>query len=60
MVCSIVVDIITAEVAGLVHIPGRVVVLGIQAVADIAAEDFPISAVPPGPEAEVGYHQNGL
>ena len=56
----VVMNIVATKVAVLIHIPGRVVILGVQAVADIAAEDFPISAVPPGPEAEVGYHQNGL
>ena len=60
MVRTVMVGIIAPKVSVSVHIPGGVVVVGIKAVADIAAWNFLISHAPAIPKPQIGNNQNGL
>ena len=54
------VGVIAPEISVSVHIPCGIVIVGIKAVADIAAWDFLISHAPAIPKPQIGNNQNGL
>ena len=60
MICTVMMNVITAQVAVLVYIESGVVIAGAEAVPDISAFDLPVSAVSPIPKAQVGDQKNGL
>ena len=60
MIRSVMVNIITAEISVLVNVPCGVVIIGIEAVADVSAFDFLYPMPSAVPQSEIGNNKNGL
>ncbi len=60
VICPVVVNVITAKIAVFIYIPCGVVIIGIEAVANVSAFDFFISHASAVPQSEIGNNKNGL
>ena len=59
MVCAVMVDRVTPQVAQAINIPCGIISVRVQAIADFSACDFLISHPTPIPQAQVANDQNG-